>query len=290
VITLGLAAIVMALSGSPPASDDPPQNNAVQQDARDQIYYPSDTEKPIPLGKKLIRNVLLDQKEIWTSPFHMHREDAKWWVGVAAVTGVLIATDHQSSKIFENSPGQVSWGNHVSNIGATYTLIPVVAGFYGAGALAGNSKARETGVLGGEALIDSLIVVEVLKSVTRRNRPDSGHDAGHFFDSGDSFPSGHSIASWALASVVAHEYSHKRWVPFVAYGLATVVSSARFVAQRHYASDVVAGGAMGWFIGRYVYQTHEDHGSHPHAWMHPIIAPHVEPSQGTYGMAVFIAL
>lgn len=287
--TIGIAAMMIILSGTPPAGDDSPQNNAVQQDARDRIFYPSDTERPIPLGKKLVRNVLLDQKEIWASPFRMHRDDAKWWVGVAAVTGVLIATDKNSSKIFENSPGQISWGNHISNIGAVYTLIPVVAGFYGAGVFAENSKARETGFLGGEALLDSLIVVEVLKSITRRNRPYISHDAGHFFDTGDSFPSGHSIESWALASVITHEYSHKKWVPFVAYGLASVVSSARFVAQKHYASDIVAGGAMGWFIGRYVYQGHENHASHQHAWLHPMIAPQLQPSQGSYGIAVFIA-
>ncbi len=287
--TIGITAIMIMLSGTPPVGDDSPQSNAAEQDARDRIFYPSDTEKPIPLGKKLVRNVLLDQKEIWLSPFRMHREDAKWWIGVAAVTGVLIATDKNSSKIFENSPGQVSWGNHISNIGAVYTLIPVVAGFYGAGIMTETQKLVKLGVLGGEALLDSLIVVEVLKSVTRRNRPYVSHDAGHFFDSGDSFPSGHSIASWALASVITHEYAHKKWVPFVAYGLASVVSSARFVAQKHYASDIVAGGAMGWFIGRYVYQVHENHSSHHHAWLHPMIAPQLEPSQGSYGIALFIA-
>ena len=141
-------------------------------------------------------------------------------------------------------------------------------------------------MLGGEALLDSLIVVEVLKSVTRRERPYVTHDAGHFFDSGDSFPSGHAIGSWALASVVAHEYAHTKWVPFAAYGLAGVVSMARFAAQKHYASDIVAGGAMGWFIGRYVYQTHEDHAVHRHALLHPMIAPQVQPSERAYGLAL----
>jgi hypothetical protein len=45
---------MMILSGTPPVGDDPPQNNAIQQDARDRIFYPSDTERPIPLGKKLV--------------------------------------------------------------------------------------------------------------------------------------------------------------------------------------------------------------------------------------------
>jgi membrane-associated phospholipid phosphatase len=287
----------MLLTGMQQPEQEPPHSavapsanqGIVELDPRDRIYYPGDTEAARPLGKKLVRNILLDQKDIWLSPLHINRQDAKLWIGFAAITGVLIATDHRSSKIFENSAGQVSWGNHISNVGASYTLLPVVAGFYGAGVLADDPKARETGVLGGEALLDSLIVVEVLKSATRRNRPYVSHDAGHFFDTGDSFPSGHAITSWALASVIAHEYAHKKWVPFVAYGLASVVSTARFAAQKHYASDIVAGGAMGWFIGRYVYQTHENHAAHQHAWFHPAIAPRIEPSEGTYGVILNFA-
>src|SRR5205085_10040207 len=82
------------------------------QDRRDRVFYPGDTERWKPLATKLFANTLLDQKEIWTSPFHMHARDAKWWLGGAAITALLIGTDHQSSTIFRNSSGQVSWGNH----------------------------------------------------------------------------------------------------------------------------------------------------------------------------------
>ena len=165
-------------------------------------------------------NLLLDQKEIWTSPFHMHKKNAKWWIGFGAVTAALVATDHRTSTVFENSKGQVAWGNNISTIGASYTLIPLVAGFYGYGVLRSDAKSREVGVLGTEALLDSLIVVEVLKPIAGRQRPDSKGEKGQFFDGGDSFPSGHAIESWALASVIAHEYRRTKWVPVVAYGLA----------------------------------------------------------------------
>jgi membrane protein YqaA with SNARE-associated domain len=72
----------------------------------------------------------------------------------------------------------------------------------------------------------------------------------------------------------------------VAYGLAGFVSVARFGAQRHYASDIVLGGAMGWFLGRYVYQTHMDHALHHHSWMHPRIAAQVQPSARLYGVGL----
>ena len=258
----------------------PAQTQTPAEDRRDYVYYPGDTENVVPLGKKLLSNIWLDQKAIWTSPFHVDKEEAAEWLGLTAVTAALVVTDRRTSKVFENSSGQVSWGNHVSYIGSSYTLIPEVAGFYLYGVLADNQKARETGVLGGEALIDSLIVVEVLKTAAGRNRPNATSNPGDFFQGGASFPSGHSIASWALASVIAREYGDHKWVPYVAYGLAAVVGGARYAARQHYASDIFAGSAMGFFIGRYVENTHEAHAGHRHGRITPIL----QPSTRTFGV------
>lgn len=137
-------------------------------------------------------------------------------------------------------------------------------------------------MLGGEALIDGLIVMEVLKTAAGRNRPNSPDKQGYFFQEGASFPSGHAIESWALASVISPEYRDHKWVPWVAYGLSSVVSAARFGARQHYASDLIAGGAMGFFIGRYVVNTHESHARHHHGAITPI----VQPGARTYGLAL----
>jgi membrane-associated phospholipid phosphatase len=277
---LSLAAFNLLIAADSPSEGD---------DSRDTIFYPGDTERVNPLATKLAGNIWLDQKAIWTSPFHMDRNTAKWWIPLTAAVAALVATDHNTITTFENAPAQVRWGNNISRVGAVYTVIPIDAGFYIAGAIIDDPKARETGVLGAEALLDGLIVQEVLKPIAGRSRPNATRDRQEWFEGGASFPSGHAIESWALASVVAHEYSHKKWVPFVAYGLASVVSTARFAAQQHYASDIVAGGAMGWFIGRYVYQTHEDHALHQRH-LQPRISPILSPSAGTYGIGVTIPL
>jgi hypothetical protein len=57
-------------------------------------------------------------------------------------------------------------------------------------------------------------------------------------------------------------------------------------AQKHFASDVVAGGTMGCFIGRYVYDTHMSHLAHKHASLMPIIVPQSDPQQRRYGVAL----
>jgi membrane-associated phospholipid phosphatase len=260
-----------------------PQTERSELDQRDRIFYPGDTEHLKPLGRKLLLNILLDQKDFFTSPFRMNRENAKWWLLSGAVTAGLIAADHHIANSLENSNGQVKWGGRISQVGAAYTLVPLVAGYYGFGVIADHAKAREIGVLGTESLLDSLIVAGVLKEVFRRNRPDE-HEPGEFWSSGTSFPSGHAIQMWSIASLVSHEYKHQPVVGIVAYSLAALVSASRVAAQKHFASDVFVGGAMGWFIGRYVYETHMSHLAHKHSSLMPLIVPQYEAATRSYGV------
>jgi hypothetical protein len=267
--------------------DEPPDQPPHILDRRDRIFYPGDTERPKPLLRKLFLNIALDQKEIFTSPFHVNRHNALEWLIPMSVTGGLIAADTHIADAFENSHGQVQWGGRISNIGAAYTLIPIVAGSYVYGAWKDSAKAREIGVLGTESLLDSLIVAGVLKEVFRRDRPDDKHP-GDFWAGGTSFPSGHSIQVWSIASLLAHEYKHQKIVGITAYSLAAIVSASRVAAQKHFASDVFAGGTMGWFIGRYVYETHMSHLAHKHATFMPMILPQIEPAQRRYGFTLVL--
>jgi membrane-associated phospholipid phosphatase len=259
------------------------------QDMRDRVFYSDDTEHVKPLARKFLINVLLDQKAIVTSPFHMSTPDAIAWGLIGAGTAALIVTDRRSAAALPNTVDQISISKDVSNLGAVYTVLPITVGMYVGGAIAHNAKARETGVLGGEAIVDTLIDVEVLKLIFQRPRPYEDNGRGTFFHGGASFPSGHAAESWALASVVAHEYNKNILIPITAYGLASLVSFSRLSGQQHFASDILFGGAMGWFTGRYVFKTHEDHGIHVRhklSDLRPQVAPQFETSTRTRGVAL----
>jgi membrane-associated phospholipid phosphatase len=256
-----------------------------KEDRRDRIFYPGDTERPKPLLRKLLLNIVYDQADIFTSPFRIHRDNALEWLIPLAAIGALIPADTTIADSFHNSKGQVRWGGRISDIGASYTVLPIVAGSYIYGAWRDNAKSREIGVLGTETLLDSIIVVGISKEIFRRNRPDE-RNRGDFWGGGSSFPSGHAIQIWSIASLLDHEYQHKRIVGITAYTLATIVSAARIAAEKHFASDVVAGGTMGWFIGRYVYDTHMSHLAHKHASLIPMITPDLEPATRKYGIAL----
>lgn len=218
------------------------------------------TGKP-SLERQFFSNLLRDQRAIWTSPLHLHRQDAWWLAPLAGGTGALLASDRLTTEEgleFSSNSTRSRVSNDVSKIGSGYAAAGAAGAFYLVGRITDNPRARETGLLAGEALIDGAIVSTVIKEIAQRPRPhnDSGH--GDFLEGGNSFPSGHSMAIWSVATVVALEYRRHRWVQFTAYGIATLVSVSRFTGSNHFLSDVLIGSAIGYGTARYVYQAHHD--------------------------------
>lgn len=206
---------------------------------------------------RMPKYILQDQKAIWTSPVHTAKSDVKYWALFGAATAAFVATDRWSVKQLPNSPTQVSVSTWGSRFGSAYSLVPISSAFYFLGTAEHDERFRETGLLAFESLIDANLTVEAVKLIADRARPLQDNGAGHFedgpsrWDSG--FPSGHAISTWAMASIIAHQYPHPRIIPVLAYGLATAIVFSRVGARRHFPGDVVAGSAMGWFIGDYVY-------------------------------------
>lgn len=252
---------------------------------------PTSTPSPAPTPKlehEFFRNILRDQKAIWTAPLHLERSDAKWIIPAGVGLMALFTTDRITGDEMNEATGQLATSRAISQAGSIYALGAAATTFYLVGRKEHNYRARETGLLSAEALIDSVIVEGVLKEVTQRARPEDGVERSEFFDGGSSFPSGHSTQVWAVATVIANEYKHRRAVQFAAYGVATAVSVARFTGQKHYISDVVAGSALGFGIGRYVYAAHHrdeaDSTVTKNSW--PEITPEFNRAAHRYGVAL----
>jgi membrane-associated phospholipid phosphatase len=263
--------------------------------AQTQSPTPSPTPAKNPtLESQFFRNVLRDQEAIWTSPFRLHGRDARWLAPLGLGTAALIATDRRTGDEIAESTGQLNASRIVSYAGSTYGVGGIAATFYLFGRARHDERARETGLLGAEALIDSAIVVMALKGITQRGRPLSGRDRSEFFAGGSSFPSGHSIEAWSLATVIANEYHDRPWVHVSAYGIATAVSLSRFTGRQHYLSDVLVGSAAGYGIGRYVYRTHhraktdsgDEEESPSRSKLFPLIAPEYSRRARDYGVVL----
>ena len=208
--------------------------------------------------KRMFLNVPGDQKTIWTSPLHIRAADSYWLLPLGGVTAGLIGSDEHSMARVRSNADAITLGKNVSDV-TLAGMASVPALMYVWGGLHGYPRAKETGLLSGEALMNSYVVVEALKFAFARERPTTVDGQGRFYQtlSDPSFPSGHSILGWTLASVIAHEYPG--WVSqSLVYSGATAISVSRVAGRKHFPADVVVGSAMGWLIGRQVYRAHHD--------------------------------
>jgi membrane-associated phospholipid phosphatase len=210
------------------------------------------SEKGLPLA------ILKDQIPIWTSPVRIRTHDLIWLLPLGAATGLTLATDTDAMRNVSRNRSFNKDSVNASN----YLLggeMAVPVGLYGVGLFNGSAHARETGILSGEALADSVVVGEVTRIIFRRERPLYNNAAGDFFSStagsNGSFPSSHSMLAWTLAAVLAGEYPSK-WMQVGVYSVASGVSLTRVLGQEHFPSDVLVGGTAGWLIGHYVFQKH----------------------------------
>ena len=142
---------------------------------------------PVDL-KSLPRNLFVDQKNFWTTPFHMTTAEWQWTVPLAFVGAGMLASDTAIEKHVPTNPTTVSHAVTASNAGLA-AMAGVGAGMFLLGHFANNDQERETGLLSGEAGIDAFLDTEVFKYAFGRDRPFTRSGEGHFFQGGTSFPS-----------------------------------------------------------------------------------------------------
>jgi len=224
-------------------------------------------ERDVSLNiKKFAGNFFSDQKKIWTFPLKLAQ--GKHWkptLAVAGVTAGLVAADAPIARYVKRHEGQYDGFNRVfSENHSTGAVLLTPAAFYVAGLIGRDSYLKRTGLLAAEAWVSVDITAIAFRSAMRRTRPTAVPPGASFSDtwfqtganpmkSAGSFPSGHTGWSFAVASVVARRHGKKhKWVPFLAYGLASIGAISRLTTQQHYLSDDFFGAALGYSIGRFV--------------------------------------
>ncbi len=143
-----------------------------------------------------------------------------------------------------------------SLVGDPYIHLGIAAAIYGGGVLSESPKYRELGEMFGEAAILADAATLLLKESIGRGRPSAGRGSGsfrpfQFRTDYDSIPSMHTASSFAMASVLSAT-SESRIVTIGAYAAAAFVGFSRIYQDKHWASDVLLGAAMGELCGRIV--------------------------------------
>jgi len=67
---------------------------------------------------------------------------------------------------------------------------------------------------------------------------------GSFLRGHGSFPSGHAIAAFSVATIAARRSRNRKWIPYAAYGLPGAVAFSRHTLLAHFVSDVFVGAFL----------------------------------------------
>jgi hypothetical protein len=180
----------------------------------------------------------------------MRPSNLKWELPIAAATGFLIAeVDRPAANRIQSADMQRLAGRW-SNVGLGLEIGSSTLA-YGIGCREHRADLKDNGFTALASMGAAGAVDFVLKVAFDREYPYSRDSTGRFWGGGRSFPSGHSATSFAWASATAHR-SHNNWVKLGAYALATGVSLSRYPAKKHFPSDILIGGTIGYITGTYL--------------------------------------
>ncbi len=211
-------------------------------------------------------------KQAFAAPFHLQKRDKRNLTYFILAEAALSFADKPIQRnmvtFAANSKTVRNTSDYITRFGGNYEIYTLL-GLGVEGIIFNNRKLKTTTLLATQAYIVGSAVETTVKFLTGRQRPNyydpaatgpeptfhgpfySGNDANGTYING-SFPSGHSTVAFAAATVFAMEYKDKPLVPIISYTAATLIALSRLTENKHWATDIVAGAALGFLTGQQV--------------------------------------
>ncbi len=176
------------------SSENTPENGASQKSPAQPISpssASSKNEKALPrpapdnpypaslVPTVFLKNFAVDQKDIWTAPFKARIQDLNWLAPFAGLTAGLINADAELSSRISTTGTLARNSGKIAN-GGLALMLAGTGSFYLLGRWNGNDHQRETGILAGEAVLNSFVFDEILKASTPARASYGRHRAGPF--------------------------------------------------------------------------------------------------------------
>ena len=206
--------------------------------------------------REALRTFAADGRYLVTFPSRASAKGTWLAAGVVAATALTIRRDQavRDNIVASDRPGAARIAARFEPLGRQQVEAAALGTLYLAGRVAGNSRVASTAATTFESYLWATVITSVSKVSFGRERPGGGSGEGRFFAGDSIFPSGHTLRSFAIASVLADRYGRR--AALVAYPVAALVGLSMIQEDRHWASDVVAGAGLGMAIGKGIAARH----------------------------------
>lgn len=233
-------------------------------------FSQTDTIFKQKINQIYLKSYFIDAKDILISPLKWDTKESITAGIILGSTALLYTQDKNIQDIFQKNRtntldniskyGLEPWGSGLYSI-------PTLGIFYTIGELSEDQRLKNPALSGIKAYILSGAFTMLFKYTLHRHRPDEDNPSNPYIWEGPllnfkgdylirgkytSFPSGHTSTIFAVATVVATEYRDYKAVPIICYTIASLSGISRIYDNRHWASDVLFGAALGFGIGKLV--------------------------------------
>ena len=163
-------------------------------------------------------------------------------IGLLA-NGAAAIVEQDVENFFVGQPERFeAWGEPGEIMGNMLVVAPIAGGMLAVSQKLGDERFRSMSYALSQGLLLNGALTVATKHTVGRMRPNGENSL--------SFPSGHTATSFTWATVASRTYGWKVGVP--AYLAAGYVGATRLEENAHHLTDVVAGAAIGYIVGRTV--------------------------------------
>jgi hypothetical protein len=217
-----------------------------------------------PLWYSMVTNVPGDWVKYYNITFRSDKIGE--YAAIAAMTGILIATDNQTwqtqKKWDKESATVSSVSNFITDFGQGDAQAALASAYLLYGLTFDDNRSLRTGSEIVQAILSGGIVVQLIKHVTGRESPFVSTAPGgvwRFFPNQfdyakrvphyDAFPTGHLCTSISTVIVIAENYPQITWIRPVGYMIVGAIGVTMVNIGIHWYSDYPLGLAIGYTFG-----------------------------------------
>jgi len=228
--------------------------------------------------KSVLKETLHRAGSVLSAPARINSGSALWLAGISSGGLLVYSADGQIRSVFKKnrSLANDNTADVMEKFGNGGYEMAFLGAYGGLGYLFKKPEMCRTAVLSVEAFAAANAAGTLVKYAAGRYRPYAGRGKRSFRPfkmktASTSFPSGHTVSVFALASVFSAR-SENTAVSAAVYSLASGTALQRIYGDKHWASDVFAGAALGTAVGRWLV-SQERRGGPPSALLLPVYAP-----------------
>ncbi len=200
-----------------------------------------------------------EYKLLWSDVKNFNIDNQKYSLlaGSGIALGAFIIDQDVKNKSYSWKGGinevVADFGNTIGNPIVDFSLAAI---FYASAKK--NSTFEAASLTAMESVFLSTAITETIAYSLGRKRPDQNTTSTSFepFSGSSSFPSGHSTAAMAFFSSYAMYYGAP--YSYLFYSMFAATAFGRIYEHKHYLSDTIMGGTIGYVTTAYLYERHKE--------------------------------